>query len=560
MKNFIQILLTALFGICIVLGTNAQSEIEDHFPVVNVLEFNDPAPGYIFIGSKTKPDTTSFFIAAIDNYGTPVFFRKTEAITPGAKINHDGTISYVMGAPRKLYISDSMLEITDTFTTVGYKINAHDWDIDENGNVVLMGKAFRTVDLSGVFVGGHTAAVVEDLIIQEFDSEKNLLYTWNSANHFEITDFSDNTTFVDSTSDDIDYVHANAVTFDSDTSILISSRHMDEITKIDRRTGDIIWRLGGENNQFTFINDTIGFSHQHSIRRLENGHIILFDNGNTHDVQNTTGVEYELDEVNMTATLIQRFERNPTIYAWKGGSIEGVSNGNTLVGWNQWYPTLTEFKPDGSVALELDYSDHSWGNKIGKHIWQIPHFEADVQELNFGLWSGSQADELIVTVTNLTDSTFSINNTHNHSDVFSVTTGLPVDLLPLSTVDITVSFDPSASAGSSFEDVLTICNDEADQRLAVQVKLFGEKASSNIHLSSEYEIYPNPSKDVINIKGLNEPVNIRIMSLTGQLIHEQKSEDNTVSLNLKDLKKGLYIIQITNLTDNTIYTQKVIKE
>ena len=75
----------------------------------------------------------------------------------------------------------------------------------------------------------------------------------------------------DFTKDEIDPVHINSVAIDSDTSILISSRHMDEITKIDRRTGDIIWRLGGKKNDFTFINDTIGFSHQHSVSRLKNG-------------------------------------------------------------------------------------------------------------------------------------------------------------------------------------------------------------------------------------------------------------------------------------------------
>ena len=63
---------------------------------------------------------------------------------------------------------------------------------------------------------------------------------------------------------------------------------MDEITKIDRQTGDIIWRLGGVNNEFTFLNDSLDFQHsiptpfcyQHDIRRLRNGNITIYDNGN----------------------------------------------------------------------------------------------------------------------------------------------------------------------------------------------------------------------------------------------------------------------------------------
>ena len=50
----------------------------------------------------------------------------------------------------------------------------------------------------------------------------------------------------------IDYCHTNAIEQDNDGNILISSRNMDEITKINRITGQIIWRLGGKNNQFEF--------------------------------------------------------------------------------------------------------------------------------------------------------------------------------------------------------------------------------------------------------------------------------------------------------------------
>ena len=72
----------------------------------------------------------------------------------------------------------------------------------------------------------------------------------------------------------------------------------------NRNTGAIIWRLGGKNNQFSFINDTIGFSHQHAIRRLENGNISLFDNGNYHSPPFSRAIEYSLNENNKTATLV----------------------------------------------------------------------------------------------------------------------------------------------------------------------------------------------------------------------------------------------------------------
>ena len=63
-----------------------------------------------------------------------------------------------------------------------------------------------------------------------------------------------------------------------------------------REDGRILWRLGGKNNEFTFVNDPERFSQQHSIRRIPNGHVMLFDNGNYHAVPHSRAVEYALDE------------------------------------------------------------------------------------------------------------------------------------------------------------------------------------------------------------------------------------------------------------------------
>lgn len=80
-----------------------------------------------------------------------------------------------------------------------------------------------------------------DAIIQELDQSKNVVFQWRSWDHFRITD----ATHEDLTAALVDYVHANALEVDNDGNILLSSRHLDEITKIDRQTGNIIWRLDG---------------------------------------------------------------------------------------------------------------------------------------------------------------------------------------------------------------------------------------------------------------------------------------------------------------------------
>ena len=101
---------------------------------------------------------------------------------------------------------------------------------------------------------------------------------------------------------------SNAIDIDEDGHILIASRHFSEVTKIDRRTGQVIWRLGGPHSDFVFVDDPLdGFSCLHDIRALGNHHYTLFDNGNDHDPPVSRAVEYELDPNDMTATLIWEY-------------------------------------------------------------------------------------------------------------------------------------------------------------------------------------------------------------------------------------------------------------
>ena len=127
----------------------------------------------------------------------------------------------------------------------------HEFKLLENGHAILLAKTYRTVDLSQIIEGGSPSAQIEDYIIQEIDQNKNIVFEWNSADYFELADAP----HIDLTSQFIKYVHTNAVEIDTDGHFLLSSRHMDEITKIDRQTGDIIWRIGGINKEFTFLND-----------------------------------------------------------------------------------------------------------------------------------------------------------------------------------------------------------------------------------------------------------------------------------------------------------------
>ncbi|MEP7220877.1 MAG: aryl-sulfate sulfotransferase, partial [Bacteroidota bacterium] len=322
------------------------------FPRITVASAADPSPGVIFLSNIVfnAAIPTTQYLMTIDNAGVPTFAARAGGQSYDFKWQKNGTMTFASGNAFKFYALDSSFAVVDSFACGGgYTLDIHDLQLLPNGHALVLGLDPQVMDMSRIVQGGDSTAVVVGLVIQELDSLKNVVFQWRSFDHFQITD----ATHEDLTAPTIDYVHANAIQLDNDGTILLSSRHMDEVTKIDRTTGDIIWRLGGKNNQFAFINDSLGFSHQHAVRRIANGHITLFDNGNFHIPQFSRAVEYNLDENAKTATLVWQYRHVPDIYGFAMGYVQRQDNGNTLVSWGAADTAVTEVRSDGTVVFEM---------------------------------------------------------------------------------------------------------------------------------------------------------------------------------------------------------------
>ncbi|HHJ09282.1 MAG TPA: T9SS type A sorting domain-containing protein [Bacteroidetes bacterium] len=466
----------ALLGIFFISGFFAgafsqdTTDMERYFPDIQITNSNDPSSGYFFIATKKHYVDTVNYFTIIDNYGTPVYFRLVNDMAAGIQVR-DGYI-YMLEGPEKVYFKiDSFFHKLDTFKTKGYKLNGHDFDIDENGHYLLLGSQLRTVDMTQY--GGPSNATVRDMVVQEFDADKNLIFTWKAWEHYQITDANENSPYVDLTASTVDYLHANSIKFDSDTSFLLSCRHFDEITKIDRRTGDIIWRLGGKHNEFTFVNDTIHFSHPHTVRIRENGNIQIFDNGDLHNPQITSVVEYRLDEVNKVATLVRRQYHVPDVYVVHGGGEQMLPDGDLLVYWGEQTPSFTEYHPDGSVAIEMDYSSHSFASRVAKAVWKHKVFVTATDTINFGMWDGYTEAEYLLTLHNNTDSVLKITGYLTHTDNFSINEDFPVEIPAHGDKDITVVYFPQNAQTGYINDVLTVQSEYPHLYLAQQVVMIG---------------------------------------------------------------------------------------
>jgi hypothetical protein len=300
------------------------------------------------------------------NDGTPVFSRQMSGQIFNFDRQPNGNFTYFNRVGGKYYEMDSTFTVIDSFYTGnGYLTDIHELRVLPNHHALLMSYDKELVDMSLLVPGGNTNALVTGLIIQEIDENKNVVFQWRSWDHILITD----ATHENLLAPEIDYIHGNALESDVDGNILLSSRHLDEITKIDRSSGNTIWRLGGKKNQFTFNNDLQKFSYQHGIRRLLNGHIILFDNGNYHVPSVSRAVEYILDETNHQVTLFWEYRNTPVIFGNAMGFAQRLENGNTLISWGSTNPTLTEVKPDGTKALQVTFATGVFSYRTFKYDW-----------------------------------------------------------------------------------------------------------------------------------------------------------------------------------------------
>jgi hypothetical protein len=321
--------------------------VPSDFPVMTMtVPVSNTGDGYIFIAPINFGSGTTPYLLILDNTASPVYYKRLDANAFDFKKQPNGLLTYYKSG---VYLAmDSSYNIVDTYQAGnGYSTDLHELQLLPNGHALLMIYDPQIVDMSQIAPGGYTTATVIGLVIQELDTLKNVVFQWRSWDHMLITD-----TQVSLTTPRVDYVHGNAIEQDTDGNLMISSRHLSEITKINRQTGDIIWRWGGNRNEFTFVNDTPYFRYQHDIRRLPNGNVTIFDNRNGILPAYSRGVEYQLDEVNKTATKVWEFYNTPPTISGAMGNAQRLPNGNTVIGWGT-AALMTEVHSDGTKAFEL---------------------------------------------------------------------------------------------------------------------------------------------------------------------------------------------------------------
>jgi len=462
------------------------------YPNLTVTVNNNPSPGHLFLG----PSSSGLgHLLILDNELIPVFYKKVTGQVFDFKLQPNGKLTYNIYSVYSYGMDSSGIRNKQYLTPQGFALDVHDLQVMEDGSYYVFGRDHITIDMSQYVPGGDTAAILIAHTIHHMDADDNELWRWHSFEHYDILDVDE---AIDLTNHTIDWTHCNSIEIDPDGNLIISTRNFNEITKINRQTGEIIWRLGGERNQFQFINDNRGFGRQHDARVLSNGNLALFDNGHFLIPQYSSYVEYEIDEQNFTATLVRRYARNGTIFSQTRGGVQELSNGNILISWNDIQnPLISEISPVDTTEYEVRYDNYAHQYRAYKFPWKTNLFSTQYDSLEFGVVAVGNSLSIDVKLYNRKNDAVTINEVYNKDSSFYVDENLPIIIAPHDSVEATIVFEPIENG--SFADKINFRSVTDTLLIARQVFVEGvtsltsveedDKKPDGFYLSQNY---PNP--------------------------------------------------------------------
>jgi hypothetical protein len=339
---------------------------------VNVPAPDDLAPGYVFVGPKKGEGQDGPMI--VDNQGRLVWFAKDRYVTDFRVQSYrgepvltwwQGGVVAGHGVGEYLIFDSSYREVLRVRAGNGYRGDLHEFSITPRDTALLTIYAQTKTDLSPV--GGPKNGPVWGGIAQEIDIESGeVLFEWHSLEHVGVEESYREPP--EDTSVPFDYFHINSIEVDSDGDFLIDAKGTSAVYKVDRTTGEVLWRLGGNRSDFEMGPGT-RFAYQHDARRQKDGTITIFDNGASPQVHDQSrGIVLDLDTGSMKATLVREYTHPERPLSTSQGNLQVLPNGNVFVGWGS-EPFVSEYSKEGKLLFDVELAGENQSYRAFRLPW-----------------------------------------------------------------------------------------------------------------------------------------------------------------------------------------------
>jgi Arylsulfotransferase (ASST) len=327
-------------------------------PVVNVGEGN-VAPGYLFMAPQMAATSQSGAMI-VDGTGQPVWFNPV--VSPDWVANFQLTtyrnepmiqwwhgVSVLtgngptgFGVGRGVIADRSYREVGRVVAANGRTLDMHELQVTPEGTALFMCTP-QSVAMDLTEVGGPRDGQVLEAVIQEVEiSSGKLLMEWHSLDHIGVSE-----SYLPFKGP-YDYLHANSIDVTPDGNLLVSGRHTWTLYKIDRRSGHVMWRMGGRRSNFE-IERAARWAWQHDARQVAHGVITLFDDASDgfskNEAKQSRGVKLEVDWAHRRVKLGAQYVRPRPLLAAEMGNVQTLPDGHLIVSWGNT-GVLSEFGAD----------------------------------------------------------------------------------------------------------------------------------------------------------------------------------------------------------------------
>jgi hypothetical protein len=326
-------------------------------PKITVLRRTEnTASGHLFVAPSSGPGQRGAMI--FDDAGELVWFDPADrkAVTDfKVQLFHgrpvltwwEGKVVDGLGVGEWVVLDSSYRELARVSPARGLDGDLHDFVITPQGTALVT--INETVQRNLTSIGGSRRGHVVGGVIQELEHlSGRLRWEWRSLDHVAV----DETEISAKPGPRFDYFHINSIDVDDEGDLLVSARNTWAVYKVSRRSGRVLWRLGGKRSDFAMGPGT-RFCWQHDARHHPGGLVSVFDNASAPAKEpQSRALLIALDTKRMRASLDHAYVHRPErVLSHFMGNAQVLDNGDVLVGWGG-SPYVTEFTRAGVIAFD----------------------------------------------------------------------------------------------------------------------------------------------------------------------------------------------------------------
>jgi arylsulfate sulfotransferase len=301
--------------------------------------------GEIVLSTYSANLSSASTMVVLDKYGNSIF----ERTVPNAAINfRKWTVNgktrytYMEYDPTVVQLTQGILPTTGVLLDENFReikrlrlipfngrttadpsaIDAHDLIYLDDNHFITLSYIQKVVTNIPASLNPVANCKVVAPTIQEILNDK-VVWEWDGSNYADLYTQSVEGNAFSNANVVHDYIHMNSIYIDpTDNNLICSMRNLNQIIKISRTDGHIIWRLGGTNSDFP-LSANMKFLRQHNVTLTDNNQTLLvYDNGHATERPYTRVLEFQLSTDTKSVSSFKAFTLPQNIFSQFMGSVQ----------------------------------------------------------------------------------------------------------------------------------------------------------------------------------------------------------------------------------------------